>query len=75
MEERIAQLQEQEELDAIRPDLNGNEIQQILEIGPGPAVGKAYAFLLDLRLENGPMGHEAAVAALKQWWAEQAPQA
>ncbi|RKT05718.1 poly(A) polymerase [Streptomyces sp. 3211.6] len=75
LEERIAQLQEQEELDAIRPDLNGNEIQQILEIGPGPAVGKAYAFLLDLRLENGPMGHEAAVAALKQWWAEQAPQA
>ncbi|MEU3910576.1 MULTISPECIES: CCA tRNA nucleotidyltransferase [unclassified Streptomyces] len=75
LEERIAQLQEQEELDAIRPDLNGNEIQQILEIGPGPAVGKAYAFLLDLRLENGPMEHEAAVAALKQWWAEQAPQA
>ncbi|MFH7593869.1 CCA tRNA nucleotidyltransferase [Streptomyces racemochromogenes] len=74
LEERIAQLQEQEELDAIRPDLNGNEIQQILEIGPGPAVGKAYAFLLDQRLENGPMGHDAAVAALKQWWAEQAPQ-
>ncbi|WP_285547824.1 CCA tRNA nucleotidyltransferase [Streptomyces lavendulae] len=75
LEERIAQLQEQEELDAIRPDLNGNEIQQILEIGPGPVVGKAYAFLLELRLENGPMDREAAVAALKQWWAAQAPQA
>ncbi|MFF4577943.1 CCA tRNA nucleotidyltransferase [Streptomyces sp. NPDC001389] len=74
LEERIAQLQEQEELDAIRPDLNGNEIQQILEIAPGPAVGKAYAFLLDLRLENGPMEREAAVAALRQWWAEQAAQ-
>lgn len=75
LEERIAQLQEQEELDAIRPDLNGNEIQQILEIGPGPMVGKAYAFLLELRLENGPMGREAAVAALKEWWAAQAAQA
>ncbi|MEV7544804.1 MULTISPECIES: CCA tRNA nucleotidyltransferase [unclassified Streptomyces] len=75
LEERIAQLQEQEELDAIRPDLNGNEIQQVLEIGPGPAVGKAYAFLLEQRLEHGPMEREAAVAALKQWWAEQAPRA
>lgn len=75
LEERIAQLQQQEELDAIRPDLNGNEIQQVLEIGPGPVVGKAYAFLLELRLENGPMDREAAIAALKEWWAAQAPQA
>ncbi|MFF5701676.1 CCA tRNA nucleotidyltransferase [Streptomyces sp. NPDC012794] len=75
LEERIAQLQEQEELDAIRPDLNGNEIQEILEIGPGPMVGKAYAHLLELRLENGPMDREEAVAALKEWWADQAPQA
>ncbi|MEU3468571.1 CCA tRNA nucleotidyltransferase [Streptomyces sp. NPDC006687] len=74
LEERIAQLKEQEELDAIRPDLNGNEIQQILGIGPGPAVGKAYAFLLEQRLEHGPLGHDGAVAALKQWWTEQAPQ-
>jgi poly(A) polymerase len=71
LEERIEQLKEQEELDAIRPDLNGNEIQEILEIGPGPAIGKAYAFLLDLRLENGPMEREAAVSALKEWWAAQ----
>ncbi|GAA3240352.1 CCA tRNA nucleotidyltransferase [Streptomyces lavendulae] len=71
LEERIAQLQEQEELDAIRPDLDGNEIQRVLEIGPGPMVGKAYAFLLELRLENGPMGHDAAVVALKEWWAAQ----
>ncbi|MFI2370200.1 CCA tRNA nucleotidyltransferase [Streptomyces sp. NPDC018833] len=68
LEERIAQLQEQEELDAIRPDLNGNQIQAILGVGPGPVIGKAYAFLLDLRLENGPMEHDAAVAALKEWW-------
>ncbi|MFH8978286.1 CCA tRNA nucleotidyltransferase [Streptomyces sp. NPDC017890] len=71
LEERIAQLQEQEELDAIRPDLDGNQIMDILGIRPGPAVGQAYKHLLELRLENGPMGHEAAVAALKEWWTEQ----
>ncbi|MFB0625791.1 CCA tRNA nucleotidyltransferase [Streptomyces sp. AB3(2024)] len=75
LEERIAQLQEQEQLDAIRPDLDGNEIQRVLEISPGPVVGKAYAFLLELRLENGPMGHDAAVVALKEWWAAQADRA
>ncbi|MEU2182935.1 CCA tRNA nucleotidyltransferase [Streptomyces thermolilacinus] len=71
LEQRIAQLQEQEELDAIRPDLDGNQIQEVLGIGPGPAVGRAYKFLLELRLENGPMGHDAAVTALKEWWATQ----
>ncbi|MEU2116633.1 CCA tRNA nucleotidyltransferase [Streptomyces sp. NPDC016459] len=71
LEERIAQLQEQEELDAIRPDLDGNQIQEILGIGPGPAIGQAYKFLLELRLENGPMEHERAVGALKEWWATQ----
>ncbi|MEV4679675.1 CCA tRNA nucleotidyltransferase [Streptomyces kurssanovii] len=71
LEDRIAQLQEQEELDAIRPDLNGNEIQEVLGIGPGPVVGKAYAFLLELRLENGPMERDAAVSALMEWWAKQ----
>ncbi|MBT2390229.1 CCA tRNA nucleotidyltransferase [Streptomyces sp. ISL-1] len=71
LEERIAELQEQEELDAIRPDLDGNQIQEILGVGPGPVIGKAYAFLLELRLENGPMKHDAAVAALKEWWATQ----
>ncbi|MFB8772048.1 CCA tRNA nucleotidyltransferase [Streptomyces broussonetiae] len=71
LEERIAQLQEQEELEAIRPDLDGNEIMAILGINPGPAVGRAYKHMLELRLENGPMGHDEAVAALKDWWAEQ----
>ncbi|MFC6064964.1 CCA tRNA nucleotidyltransferase [Streptomyces ochraceiscleroticus] len=71
LEERIARLQEQEELDAIRPDLDGNDIMQVLDIAPGPGVGKAYKYLLELRLENGPMGRDAAVAALKEWWAEQ----
>ncbi|OKJ74090.1 CCA tRNA nucleotidyltransferase [Streptomyces sp. CB02460] len=71
LEERIAQLKSQEELDAIRPDLDGNEIMQILGVGPGPVIGKAYAFLLELRLENGPLEHDAAVAELKKWWEAQ----
>ncbi|MFD7065606.1 CCA tRNA nucleotidyltransferase [Streptomyces sp. NPDC059913] len=71
LEERIAQLQEQEELDAIRPDLNGNEIMKVLDVGPGPVIGKAYAFLLELRLEHGPLERDAAVEKLKEWWAAQ----
>lgn len=73
LEERIVRLQAQEELDAIRPDLDGNEIMKILGIGPGPAVGGAYRHMLELRLEHGPMEHEAAIEALRAWWAEQAP--
>ncbi|MEW1892093.1 MULTISPECIES: CCA tRNA nucleotidyltransferase [unclassified Streptomyces] len=71
LEERIAQLKSQEELDAIRPDLDGNEIMQVLGVGPGPVIGKAYAFLLELRLENGPLEHDTAVAELKKWWEAQ----
>ncbi|AEW95500.1 MULTISPECIES: CCA tRNA nucleotidyltransferase [Streptomycetaceae] len=71
LEARIAQLKEQEELDAIRPDLDGNEIMEILGVPAGPVVGKAYKHLLELRLENGPMAHDEAVAALKEWWAGQ----
>ncbi|MEF3114353.1 CCA tRNA nucleotidyltransferase [Streptomyces chrestomyceticus] len=71
LEERIARLQEQEELDSIRPDLDGNDIMQILGVAPGPAVGKAYKYLLELRLENGPMERDQAVAALQEWWATQ----
>ncbi|MEU6566270.1 CCA tRNA nucleotidyltransferase [Streptomyces parvulus] len=71
LEDRIAQLQQQEELDSIRPDLDGNQIMSILDVPPGPAVGQAYKHLLELRLENGPMEHEAAVAALREWWAQQ----
>jgi poly(A) polymerase len=71
LEERIAQLQEQEELDSIRPDLDGNQIMEILGVAPGPVIGQAYKFLLELRLENGPMEYDAAVSALKEWWAAQ----
>ncbi|WP_055484695.1 CCA tRNA nucleotidyltransferase [Streptomyces sp. WMMB 322] len=71
LEKRITELQEQEELDAIRPDVDGNEIMSILGVGPGPLVGKAYKHMLELRLEHGPMDHDEAVAALKEWWSEQ----
>ena len=69
LEERIAVLREQEELGAIRPDLDGDQIMALLGIGPSREVGEAYRFLLELRLENGPMGAEAAEAALRAWWA------
>ena len=64
-------LREQEEVDAIRPDLDGNRIQEILGISPGPGVGKAYRFLLDLRLDEGPLGEEEAERRLRNWWATQ----
>jgi len=69
IERRIAELAAQEELDAIRPEIDGNRIQQILEIGPGREVGEAYRFLLDLRLDEGPVGAEAAEQRLRDWWA------
>jgi poly(A) polymerase len=72
LEERIARLREQEELDAIRPDLDGTEIMAILGIKPGPLVGKAYKHLLELRMEHGPLAHDEAVSALQTWYAEQA---
>ncbi len=69
LEERIAELAEQEELDAMRPDLDGTQIMDLLGITPGREVGEAYRFLLNLRLENGPLGEDAAREALLTWWA------
>ena len=69
LEARIARLEQEEELASIRPDLDGNQIMEILGIGPGREIGAAYRFLLDLRLENGPMSHDAAAEALRAWWA------
>ena len=68
LEARIALLMEQEELNKIRPDLSGEQIMEILNIKPSPAVGKAYDFLLELRLEHGPLGEEKAKAELLNWW-------
>jgi poly(A) polymerase len=70
LEERIEQLRQQEEVDAIRPELNGFEIGEVLGIPPGPELGRAYRFLLELRLEQGPVGKDAAAAALREWAAQ-----
>jgi poly(A) polymerase len=70
LEERIARLSEEEELAAIRPDLDGNQIMEILGIGPGREVGEAYRFLLELRMDHGPMSEAEAKAALLGWWAD-----
>lgn len=69
LERRIAELAEQEELAAMRPDLDGREIMRILDIPPGREVGEAYQFLLDLRLDRGPLEPAMAEEALRAWWA------
>jgi poly(A) polymerase len=69
LEERIARLSEQEEMASIRPDLDGTQIMEILGIPPGPEVGEAYRFLLELRLDDGPASYDVAKAALRAWWA------
>jgi poly(A) polymerase len=71
LEQRITQLAAQEELDRIRPDLDGNAIMTILDVPPGPVVGRAYRFLLDARLESGPLGPDEAREVLLAWWADQ----
>ena len=68
LESRIKALAEQEELDAIRPDLSGEDIMAILGIKPGREVGEARNFLLELRLEEGPLGADEAKSRLLQWW-------
>jgi poly(A) polymerase len=68
LERRIERLAEEEELAAVRPDLDGNEIMAALGIGPGREVGQAYRHLLELRLERGPLGRDAALAELRAWW-------
>lgn len=70
LEDRISELAEQEDLERIRPPLDGNEIMAELGLAPGPAVGKAYKFLLQLRMDRGPMEHADAVAELRTWAAE-----
>ncbi len=71
LEMRIAALQAEEQLDAIRPDIDGNEIMRTLGIKPGPVVGRAYKHMLELRLDRGPVDHDTAVADLLAWWSEQ----
>jgi len=70
LEARIAELREQEELDAIRPQLDGRQVMAFLGVGPGKVVGEALAFLLDLRLDEGPLSEDDAYARLEAWAAE-----
>ena len=69
LEARIDELREREELDAIRPDLDGNQIMEELGLSPGREVGRALAFLMELRLDEGPLGEEEARKRLVDWWA------
>jgi poly(A) polymerase len=69
LEARIAALREQEELDAVRPDLDGNAVMALLGLGPGREVGEAMRFLLELRLDEGPLDRDDAEARLLAWWA------
>ena len=70
LEHRISVLAEAEELAAIRPDLDGNQIMTVLKIPPGRDVGEAYAYLLEQRLDRGPLSEAEAIALLKQWWSD-----
>ena len=72
LEARIERLSAEEELAAIRPDLDGTQIMEILGIPPGPVVGRAYRYLLEQRLDHGPMSEDRAREVLLAWWAEQA---
>jgi poly(A) polymerase len=68
LEQRIAELAAQEDLQRVRPDLDGNEIMKLLGIPAGPEVGQAWRFLKELRLDRGPLDHDEAVAELQKWW-------
>jgi poly(A) polymerase len=71
LEARIAELREREELAAIRPDIDGNRVMELLGIGPGREVGQVLDMLLEARLEEGPLGVEEAERRALKWWEEQ----
>ena len=75
LEARIAKLMEEEELSRIRPDLDGAQVMKLLNIKPSAAVGKALDYLLELRLEHGPLGEERATEELLNWWSKENPTA
>ena len=68
LEERIEEIGRKEDLARVRPDLDGNEIMEILGLRPGPEVGQAWSYLKELRLEHGPLEREDAIAKLREWW-------
>jgi poly(A) polymerase len=73
LERRIEELRAEEELDAIRPELDGRQVMDHLGLSPGPDVGRALEFLLELRLEDGPLGEDEVRRRLDAWWAARRP--
>ena len=71
LENRIQELAAREDLQRVRPDLDGNEIMRILDIPAGPQVGQAWKYLKELRLDRGPLEHDEAVEELRRWWNSQ----
>jgi poly(A) polymerase len=68
LEVRIAELREQEELDSLRPDLDGKQVMTILGIGPSRVIGEALDMMLQMRLDEGPLGEAEATKRLLHWW-------
>ena len=75
MEERIAEVMEREELAGLRPEIDGQQVMELLSVPAGPIVGAALEFLMDIRLEEGLIGEAAAIERLRAWWAENEPNA
>ena len=73
LERRIQRLEEEEQVAALRPDVDGRRVMEHLGVPPGPVVGQALDFLLELRIEEGPLGEEEALRRLDAWWAERRP--
>jgi poly(A) polymerase len=73
LERRLVEIRQQEELDAIRPELDGEEVMALLGIGPGRAVGEALAHLLEIRLDAGLIGKDEAKRRLLAWWKDGNP--
>ena len=72
LEARLAELREREELESLRPELDGTEVMALLGLAPGPEIGRALGFLMQIRLDEGLIGHEEATRRLRQWWEAQA---
>jgi poly(A) polymerase len=69
LEARVAELREREELESIRPDIDGNRVMDVLGVRPGRIVGEALDMLLEARLDEGPLGEAEAERRVKEWYA------
>jgi poly(A) polymerase len=72
MEDRIAELMQKEELAALRPELDGVQVMELLDVPAGPAVGAALEFMMEIRLEEGILGEEVIIQRLREWWSANA---